>query len=156
MQITLQVVRQLQQQQALYRHQHKTHVNVVGFGANCCDFRFDPRGIPLDELIMRLESCKSAATFTGAQHTATVSPYAGAPSLAQLDALQDLSIPILVDCSAQSNTQALYAACIERGIHVRHPVCRQSYVLGPLATYATLLILTLSTLRRSWRRMPGP
>lgn len=116
----MEVVRQLQKQEELYRNQHKAHVKIVGFGSNCCDFIFDPKGIRFEELIERLEGCKSSKTFIGqqAQQLTAATKYAGAPSLAQLDALQDLPIPILVDCSAQTNTQELYSACIERGIHV--------------------------------------
>lgn len=125
--ITLGVVRQLQKQQELYRFQHKTRVNIVGFGSNCCDFMYKPQGFTFEELITRLESCKSTSTvFSASAQTST--QYAGAPSLEQLDLLQDLAIPILVDCSGQSNTQALYSACIDRGIHVvasnARSVCR--------------------------------
>ncbi|RLN68938.1 hypothetical protein BBJ28_00025909, partial [Nothophytophthora sp. Chile5] len=125
--ITLDVIRQLQQQQELYRNQHKTRVNIVGFGSKCCDFMYNPRGFSFEELIARLEGCKSTKTVFSAQ-SAEASQYSGAPSLEQLDSLQDLAIPILVDCSGQANTQDLYLACIERGIHVvasnARSVCR--------------------------------
>ncbi|KAH7484647.1 hypothetical protein KRP22_005811 [Phytophthora ramorum] len=127
--ITLGVVRQLKKQQELYRYQHKTRVNIVGFGSNCCDFLYNPKGFTFEELITRLESCKSTnAVVSAAPQPAASSTYSGAPSLEQLDQLQDLAIPILVDCSGQGNTQDLYSACIERGIHVvasnARSVCR--------------------------------
>ncbi|KAG1697087.1 hypothetical protein DVH05_017473 [Phytophthora capsici] len=127
--ITLGVVRQLQKQQELYRYQHKARVNIVGFGSNCCDFLYNPKGFTFDELITRLESCKSTNAVVSASSAPSAStPYAGAPSVEQLDELQDLAIPILIDCSGQGNTQDLYSACIERGIHVvasnARSVCR--------------------------------
>lgn len=97
-------------------------MKIVGFGSNCCDFLFDPKGIRFEELIERLEGCTSSKAFIG-QQAQQPTKYAGAPSLAQLDELQDLPIPILVDCSAQTSTQELYSACIERGIHVRAQLC---------------------------------
>ncbi|EEY61951.1 bifunctional aspartokinase/homoserine dehydrogenase, putative [Phytophthora infestans T30-4] len=125
--ITLGVVRQLQKQQELYRYQHKTRVNIVGFGSNCCDFLYNPKGFTFEELITRLQDCKSTTTVVSASVSVS-SAYAGAPSLEQLDELQDLAIPILIDCSGQGNTQDLYSACIERGIHVvasnARSVCR--------------------------------
>ncbi|KAF4324409.1 hypothetical protein BBO99_00001633 [Phytophthora kernoviae] len=125
--ITLGVVRQLQKQQELYRYQHKARVNVVGFGSNCCDFMYNPHSFTFEELITRLESCKSTKTVFSASTQASLQ-YSGAPSLEQLDLLQDLAIPILVDCSGQANTKDLYSACIERGIHVvasnARSVCR--------------------------------
>ncbi|OWZ22437.1 Bifunctional aspartokinase [Phytophthora megakarya] len=127
--ITLGVVRQLQKQQELYRYQHKTHVNIVGFGSNCCDFLYNPKGFTFEELITRLEGCKSTNAVVSASPVSSASTlYAGAPSLEQLDQLQDMAIPILIDCSGQGNTQDLYSACIERGIHVvasnARSVCR--------------------------------
>ncbi|ETP28759.1 hypothetical protein F442_21988 [Phytophthora nicotianae P10297] len=125
--ITLGVVRQLQKQQELYRYQHKARVNIVGFGSNCCDFLYNPKGFTFEELITRLEDCKSTTAVVSASPSVS-SAYAGAPSLEQLDQLQDLAIPILIDCSGQGNTQDLYSACIERGIHVvasnARSVCR--------------------------------
>ncbi|ETI30801.1 hypothetical protein F443_22124 [Phytophthora nicotianae P1569] len=126
--ITLGVVRQLQKQQELYRYQHKARVNIVGFGSNCCDFLYNPKGFTFEELITRLEDCKSTTAVVSASPSVS-SAYAGAPSLLeQLDQLQDLAIPILIDCSGQGNTQDLYSACIERGIHVvasnARSVCR--------------------------------
>ncbi|POM69046.1 Bifunctional aspartokinase/homoserine dehydrogenase, partial [Phytophthora palmivora] len=127
--ITLGVVRQLQKQQELYRYQHKTHVNIVGFGSNCCEFMYNPKGFTFEELITRLEGCKSTKAVVSASPVSSAStPYTGAPSLEQLDQLQDMAIPILIDCSGQDNTQDLYSACIERGIHVvasnARSVCR--------------------------------
>ncbi|POM73538.1 Bifunctional aspartoKinase/homoserine dehydrogenase [Phytophthora palmivora] len=127
--ITLGVVRQLQKQQELYRYQHKTHVNIVGFGSNCCEFLYNPKGFTFEELITRLEGCKSTKAVVSASPVSSAStPYTGAPSLEQLDQLQDMAIPILIDCSGQDNTQDLYSACIERGIHVvasnARSVCR--------------------------------
>lgn len=83
---------------------------------------FEPKGIPFDDLIERLEGCTT--TVRSSQHvSAAVRNQNGvvvdASLLEQLDALQDLPIPILLDCSGQSQTKELYAACIERGIHVR-------------------------------------
>lgn len=121
-QISLEVVRQLQNQEELYRNQHKTRVKVVGFGASASDLIFEPKGIPLDELLQRLEGCASGKTFGGQQPPAAATTIGGS-LLERLDALQDLPIPILVDCSAQTNTQELYSACIERGIHVSATVC---------------------------------
>ncbi|KAG2910446.1 hypothetical protein PC119_g23097 [Phytophthora cactorum] len=125
--ITLGVVRQLQKQQELYRYQHKARVNIVGFGSNCCDFLYNPKGFTFEDLISRLEDCKSTTAVVSASPSVS-SAYAGAPSLDQLDQLQDSAIPILIDCSGQGNTQELYSACIERGIHVvasnARSVCR--------------------------------
>ncbi|KAG3100741.1 hypothetical protein PI124_g16194 [Phytophthora idaei] len=125
--ITLGVVRQLQKQQELYRYQHKARVNIVGFGSNCCDFLYNPKGFTFENLISRLEDCKSTTAVVSASPSVS-SAYAGAPSLDQLDQLQDSAIPILIDCSGQGNTQELYSACIERGIHVvasnARSVCR--------------------------------
>ncbi|KAG2798591.1 hypothetical protein PC129_g16663 [Phytophthora cactorum] len=125
--ITLGVVRQLQKQQELYRYQHKARVNIVGFDSNCCDFLYNPKGFTFEDLISRLEDCKSTTAVVSASPSVS-SAYAGAPSLDQLDQLQDSAIPILIDCSGQGNTQELYSACIERGIHVvasnARSVCR--------------------------------
>ncbi|KAG7375997.1 hypothetical protein PHYPSEUDO_014697 [Phytophthora pseudosyringae] len=127
--ITLGVVRQLQKQQELYRYQHKARVNIVGFGSNCCDFLYNPKGFTFEELVTRLEGCKSTTAVVSAPPAPSAStPYSGAPSAEQLDQLQDLAIPIVIDCSGQGNTQDLYSACIERGIHVvasnARSVCR--------------------------------
>ncbi|CAI5716665.1 unnamed protein product [Peronospora effusa] len=126
--ITLDVVRQLQKQRELYRYQHKAHVNIVGFGSKCCDFLYNSKGFSFEELILRLENCKSTSAVVSASLSTGQMPYSGTPSLEQLDQLQDLAIPILVDCSGQGSTQDLYSACIERGIHVvasnARSVCR--------------------------------
>ena len=116
--ITLDVVRQLLKQRELYRYQHKVHVNIVGFGSKCCDFLYHPKGFLFEELISRLESCKTTKAFVSVSQPAGQMSYSGAPSLEQLELLQELSIPILVDCSGQDSTKDLYSACIERGIHV--------------------------------------
>ncbi|KAF1331104.1 Bifunctional aspartokinase/homoserine dehydrogenase, partial [Globisporangium splendens] len=137
----------LQQQQELYRNHHKAHVNIVGFGSNCCEFIYDPKGIPFDELIRRLENCKSTQSFFGQQEQQQGIKYAGAPSREQLDALQDLSIPILVDCSAQTTTQELYAACIERGIHVVVSNARSVSTLPPTASRESVAT--------GWKRSSG-
>lgn len=111
------MIHQLQKQLQLYRQHHKVQVNIVGFGSNCCEFIFNPKGFSFEELLRRLESCKSANTIFSSQSNGH-DRYGGAPTLEQLDAIQDLSIPILLDCSGQANTQELYLSCIERGIHV--------------------------------------
>ncbi|GLD99151.1 hypothetical protein PINS_up007869 [Pythium insidiosum] len=113
--ISMEVLRQLEDQVELYRRQHKVVVKIVGFGSNCCPFLFDARGFSWEELRNRLQSCKSASDVFSAS---TESSYGGAPTLEQLDAWQDLSIPVLVDCSGHAATQELYLRCIERGIHV--------------------------------------
>lgn len=107
------MIAQLQQQQNLYLQQHKARVKVVGFGSNCCRFEFNARGFTFEELLARVESCDKRAPL---EHNSDA--YAGAPTISQLDALQDLPIPMLVDCSGQSSTKNLYDACLERGIHV--------------------------------------
>ncbi|KAG6609103.1 Bifunctional aspartokinase/homoserine dehydrogenase [Phytophthora cinnamomi] len=133
--ITLGVVRQLQKQQELYRFQHKARVNIVGFGSNCCDFMYNPKGFTFEELIARLEGCKSTnAVISASTSTSASAQYAGAPSLEQLDQLQDLAIPILVDCSGQANTKDLYSACIERGIHVVASNARSVSSLPPTSS----------------------
>ncbi|TYZ58498.1 hypothetical protein PybrP1_004203 [[Pythium] brassicae (nom. inval.)] len=111
--ITLEVVRQLQNQEELYRNQHKTRVKVVGFGPSASDMLFEPKGIPFDELVKRLEG-----TTNESKKVRDGQQLPDAPLLQQLDAFQDLSIPILVDCSGHAQTKELYAACIERGVHV--------------------------------------
>ncbi|EGZ17620.1 hypothetical protein PHYSODRAFT_560193 [Phytophthora sojae] len=133
--ITLGVVRQLQKQQELYRFQHKARVNIVGFGSNCCDFMYNPKGFTFEELIARLENCKSDnAVVSAASPSSAAAQYAGAPSLEQLDQLQDLAIPILVDCSGQANTKDLYSVCIERGIHVVASNARSVSSLPPTSS----------------------
>lgn len=112
-QITREVIAQLQQQQNLYLQQHKARVKIVGFGSNCCQLEFNARGFTFEELLARVESCDKSAPLHN-----NGDAYAGAPTLSQLDALQDLPIPMLVDCSGQTFTKDLYAACLERGIHV--------------------------------------
>ncbi|GMF14247.1 unnamed protein product [Phytophthora lilii] len=133
--ITLGVVRQLQQQQELYRFQHKARVNIVGFGSNCCDFMYNPTGFTFEELIARLEGCESTkAVVSASSHANLSAQYAGAPSIEQLDQLQDLAIPIVVDCSGQSNTRDLYSACIDRGIHVVASNARSVSSLPPTSS----------------------
>ncbi|KAE9354385.1 hypothetical protein PR003_g3378 [Phytophthora rubi] len=133
--ITLGVVRQLQKQQELYRFQHKARVNIVGFGSNCCDFLFNPKGFTFEELITRLEGCKSTKSVVSASSPSSASSqYAGAPSSEQLDQLQDLAIPILIDCSGQASTKDLYSACIERGIHVVASNARSVSSLPPTSS----------------------
>ncbi|CEG45402.1 aspartate kinase [Plasmopara halstedii] len=123
--IALGVVQQLQKQQELYRYQHKARINIVGFSSNCTSFMYNPKGFTFREVLMHLANCNSTKSIVS---TSATSPYAAAPSLMQLDELQDLAIPILLDCSGQGNTQDLYSACIERGIHVvasnARSVCR--------------------------------
>ncbi|CAH0484245.1 unnamed protein product [Peronospora farinosa] len=132
--ITLDVVRQLQKQRELYRYQHKAHVNIVGFGSKCCDFLYNSKGFSFEELILRLENCKSTSAVVSASLSTGKMPYSGAPSLEQLDQLQDLAIPILVDCSGQGSTQDLYSACIERGIHVVASNARSVCCLPPTSS----------------------
>ncbi|CAH0481762.1 unnamed protein product [Peronospora belbahrii] len=132
--ITLDVVRQLQKQEKLYRYQHKARVNIVGFGSKCCDFLYNSKGFSFVELILRLESCKTTSAVVSASPSLGSIPYSGAPSLEQLDQLQDLAIPILIDCSGQGSTQDLYLACIERGIHVVASNARSVCRLPPTAS----------------------
>uniref|UniRef100_M4C6I9 Uncharacterized protein n=1 Tax=Hyaloperonospora arabidopsidis (strain Emoy2) TaxID=559515 RepID=M4C6I9_HYAAE len=126
--IALDVVRQLQKQQELYRSQHKVRVNIVGFNSNCYDFVYDPKGFGYEELVSRLEDSKSKNAMISTSSTSESILYAGAPSLEQLNQLQELSIPIVLDCSGQGCTQDLYSACIDRGIHIvtsnARSVCR--------------------------------
>lgn len=142
-QITHEVIAQLQKQQELYRQQHKARVKIVGFGSNCCKFEFNARGFTFEELLSRIEQCKKNAT----PHNAG-DKYAGAPSLEQLDALQDMPIPMLIDCSGQSSPKDLYAACLERGIHV-------SLILLMAPDMTTLLTAHVLCMNRSLFRTRG-
>ncbi|TMW62551.1 hypothetical protein Poli38472_005169 [Pythium oligandrum] len=117
--ISLEVLRQLEQQVELYRRQHKVVVKIVGFGSNCCEFTFKPKGFEWSELVQRLQSCKSTDSVFTEQKSVSSSDerYFGAPSNEMLDALQDLSNPILMDCSGNAATHELYLRCIDRGVH---------------------------------------
>ncbi|DBA00101.1 TPA: hypothetical protein N0F65_000392 [Lagenidium giganteum] len=130
--ITLEVVRQIQKQVDLYRSHHKALVRIVGFGSNCADFIFDPKGFSLEELVERLEKCQQRGSVVFQDRSACSGEhYRGAPSSEQLDAFQELPIPILMDCSGQRTPEELYLACIERGIHVVVSNARSVSALPP-------------------------
>ncbi|CAI5743077.1 unnamed protein product [Hyaloperonospora brassicae] len=139
--IALDVVHQLHKLQERYWSQHKARVNIVGFNPNCDDFLYDPKGFAYEELASCLEACRSTNAVMSASSANEPTPYAGAPSLTHLNELQDLAIPIVLDCSGQSNTQDLYSACIERGIHVvasnARSVCRLPSTLWRESTATT-------------------
>ncbi|KAI9913875.1 hypothetical protein PsorP6_005208 [Peronosclerospora sorghi] len=129
--ITLEIVLQLQKQQELNRYQHNARVNIVGFSSNDYDFVFNPKGFTFDKVLSQLEGCTSRSTVVSALNSSTLTPSSGAPTLQQLDQLQNLAIPILIDCSGQANSQDLYMACIKRGIHVVASNARSVYRLPP-------------------------
>lgn len=119
--ITLEVLRQLEQQVELYRRQHKAIVRVVGFGSNFSGFQFNPRGFEwheLTELITNSATTTRVFSEEPGPQPPTAAVYSGSPTNEQLDVLQDLSVPVLIDCSGQTTTHELYARCVERGIHV--------------------------------------
>ncbi|TDH66918.1 hypothetical protein CCR75_001904 [Bremia lactucae] len=137
--ITLEIVRQLQKQQALYQYQHKTRIHIVGFGSNCYDFLYNSNGFTYEELITRLESCLDTRDdVIGTSNVTERELCEGDLPLNYLDELQDLAIPMIIDCSGQRNTLELYAACFQRGIHVVASNARSVYRLPPTLSRESL------------------
>ncbi|RHY82322.1 hypothetical protein DYB37_001412 [Aphanomyces astaci] len=121
-----------------YRQRHNVELRVVGFGSNCTPFQFDPNGIKLDTLVDQLQSCSKATPLRrdcGLYDHARPSDdivsliHVRSPPLSHLLApwvsfvfdcllFQDLSCPILVDCSGRSDNAAFYASCFAKDIHV--------------------------------------
>ncbi|KAF0690432.1 Aste57867_18164 [Aphanomyces stellatus] len=97
-----------------YKLRHNIELCVVGFGSNCSAFLFDPRGLNVVALAHQLKSCPGARPLWTDQNQ-----YDDArPTRDHLSQLQNLSCPILVDCSGRSDNAALYTACFESDVHV--------------------------------------
>ncbi len=99
-----QLLAQVQDEGEKLARQHDVKLSVVGLlGSDVA--LFDPAGLDLTDWTALVASNRGAKVTTET-------------TLALLDELRKLPVPVLVDCTAQDGNDALYLEAFQRGIHV--------------------------------------